>query len=62
MYIELPRGCDQPPDQMRAKYKIMPLKVPFLMKETDDLDVGENKDENKTLMEFEEDFFRNKVI
>ena len=63
MYIELPRGCDQPPDQMRAKYKIMPLKVPFLMKETDDLDVGENKnDENKTLMEFEEEFFRNKVI
>jgi hypothetical protein len=41
----------------------MPLQVPFIIKESDDIVIGENrKDEDKSLAELEEEFFRNKLI
>lgn len=64
MYIELPRGADQPPDQMRSRYKTMPLSVPFIVKESDDIVIGEENrnDDNQSLAELEEEFFRKKLI
>ena len=55
-YIELQKGHEQPPHQLRGKSKLLPFKVPMLEAEV----IGEKKEQ--TLQDLEEQVFRETFI